>query len=181
MPQYTETRLSGETVYKGKILAVERDTVSLPDGQTSIREIIRHGGGVCVAAVDKQQNIFFVRQFRYALGCEVEELPAGKLEPGEDPDLAAARELTEETGYRADRLVKLAVSYPSPGYTAEQLHLYLATDLRFVGQHLDSDEFLSVYSQPLSVAVERVLKGEIRDAKSQILILLAERFLKENS
>ncbi len=175
MERLFEKRLSGETVYDGRIIRVERDIVGLPNGGRSVREIVRHGGGVCVAALDEQNNVFMVRQFRYAFGRVLDELPAGKLEHGEDPDPAALRELEEETGYTADRMEKLAVSYPSPGYTAEQLHLYLARGLRFVGQHLDADEFLNVYRLPLDEAVRRVESGDICDAKSQTLLLLAAR------
>lgn len=179
MADLREEKISGERLFEGRVFAVERDTVSLPDGKTATREIVRHNGGVCVAAVDDERNIYFVRQFRYAFGRELDELPAGKLEKGEDPDSAAARELLEETGFSAGRLERVAVNYPSPGYTSEQLHLYIASELEFVGQKLDEDEFLSVYKQPLSQAVERVLSGEINDGKSQTLILLADRCFKE--
>lgn len=171
-----EKRLAGETVYNGRIFKIERDSIELPNGKPAEREILRHSGGVCIAAVDGDLNLYFVRQYRYAFGAVLDELPAGKLEPGEDPDSAALRELCEETGFSADSLTRVAVSYPSPGYTDEKLYLYIATGLHFVGQHLDADEFLNVYKQPLSEAVARVQSGEMHDAKSQTLILLADKF-----
>lgn len=172
-----EKRLSGETVYDGRIFKVERDSIELPGGKQSVREILRHNGGVCVAAIDQNGEIYFVRQYRYAFASALDELPAGKLEAGEQPDLAAARELREETGYTAKNLKRVAVSYPSPGYTDEKLYLYIATELSYVGQQLDEDEFLNVYKQPLKEAVARVLSGEIHDAKSQTLILLADKYI----
>ncbi len=170
-----EKTLSSETLFEGRVITLTKDTALLENGKTATREVVHHHGGACILPYFADGTICMVRQFRYAFGRVLDELPAGKLEHGEDPDPAALRELEEETGYTADRMEKLAVSYPSPGYTAEQLHLYLARGLRFVGQHLDADEFLNVYRLPLDEAVRRVESGDICDAKSQTLLLLAAR------
>ena len=119
-----------------------------------------------------------MRQYRYAVGEDVLELPAGKLEPGEDPDDAIVRELKEETGCTADSIIKVSASFPSPGYTSEVLHLYIARGLHHGDQHLDEDEDLDAFRIPLADAVKMVMNGEIRDSKTQTLILMAEKLLK---
>lgn len=179
MEDLTERRVSGETIYSGHVFTVERDNIALPDGRPAVREIVRHNGGVCIAALDENNNLFFVRQYRYAFSCELDELPAGKLERGEQPDAAALRELEEETGYTASSIRRVAVNYPSPGYTSEKLYLYLATGLSYVGQKLDADEFLRVSRVPLERAVQLVLDGSICDSKSQTLILLTDKIINE--
>lgn len=171
-----EQRIDGRTVYEGRIFRVESDTALLSNGAKVPREVLRHSGGVCVAAYDGE-NVLLVRQFRYPYGRVLWELPAGKLAAGENPDEAALRELSEETGCEPQRLVKLAESYPSPGYTDEVLHLYIALELRFLAQHLDENELLRVEKIPLRRAVEMVLSGEIRDGKTQTLLLLCEKYL----
>ncbi|MBR2592940.1 MAG: NUDIX hydrolase, partial [Oscillospiraceae bacterium] len=165
-------------VYSGKLLNIYRDTVLLENGNTSVREIAKHPGGVCVAALEDDGSLWFVRQYRYAVGEDVLELPAGKLEPGEDPDDAIVRELKEETGCTADSIIKVSASFPSPGYTSEVLHLYVARGLHHGDQHLDEDEDLDAFRIPLADAVKMVMNGEIRDSKTQTLILMAEKLLK---
>ncbi len=172
-----EKKISGDEIYKGKIITVNVDTVTLPDGKTAKREVVLHPGGVCVAALDDQNNLFFVEQFRYPHGEKVLELPAGKLEWNELPDPAAARELREETGCVAKNLKRVSVSYPTPGFCSEKLYLYIATDLSFGQQQLDSDEFLAVKKIPLETAVKMVMSGEIHDGKTQTLVLMAEKFV----
>jgi len=166
-----EVRLSGETKYAGRVITMQVDTVRLPDGNTATREVVRHPGGVCVAALTDRQELLFVRQFRYPYDTVLLELPAGKLSPGEDPALCAARELKEETGAEAAELVSLGVLYPSVGYTDECLHLYMASDLSFGECCPDEDEFLEVERIPLLKAVEMVEAGELPDAKTQALVL----------
>ena len=173
-----ETRKDGTRVLDGKLLKVDRDTVVLDDGREALREVVRHPGGVCIAALDGENNLWFVRQFRYAMGEDVTELPAGKLEWGEDPAEAAARELQEETGFTADRIVKLAEGYPSPGYTTEVLHLFFATGLHAGEQHLDEDERITAFPIPLDTAVSMVMRGELRDSKTQTLVLMVNELLK---
>lgn len=170
-----EVRLSGENKYEGRILTLQVDTVRLPDGQTALREVVRHSGGVCIAALTDAQELLFVRQFRYPYGKILTELPAGKLNKGEDPFLCALRELQEETG-ACGTLEKVGEIYPSVGYTDEVLHLFIATDLHFGTQHLDEDEFLEVDRVPLATAIKWVEEGKLPDAKTQTLVLhLARR------
>lgn len=173
-----EKQLTTDKVYSGKLLKIYRDTVLLENGNTSVREIAKHPGGVCVAALEDDGSLWFVRQYRYAVGEDVLELPAGKLEPGEDPDDAIVRELKEETGCTADSIIKVSASFPSPGYTSEVLHLYIARGLHHGDQHLDEDEDLDAFRIPLADAVKMVMNGEIRDSKTQTLILMAEKLLK---
>ena len=172
-----EKQLTTDKVYSGKLLNIYRDTVLLENGNTSVREIAKHPGGVCVAALEDDGSLWFVRQYRYAVGEDVLELPAGKLEPGEDPDDAIVRELKEETGCTADSIIKVSASFPSPGYTSEVLHLYVARGLHHGDQHLDEDEDLDAFRIPLADAVKMVMNGEIRDSKTQTLILMAEKIL----
>lgn len=173
-----EKQLTTDKVYSGKLLNIYRDTVLLENGNTSVREIAKHPGGVCVATLEDDGSLWFVRQYRYAVGEDVLELPAGKLEPGEDPDDAIVRELKEETGCTADSIIKVSASFPSPGYTSEVLHLYIARGLHHGDQHLDEDEDLDAFRIPLADAVKMVMNGEIRDSKTQTLILMAEKLLK---
>ena len=170
-----ETRLFGETKYAGHVLTMQVDTVSLPDGNTATREVVRHPGGVCVAALTDRQELLFVRQFRYPYGTVLTELPAGKLSPGEDPAECAMRELKEETGASAATLVPLGVLYPSVGYTDEVLHLYMATELDFGDTCPDEDEFLEIVRIPLTDALKMVEEGALPDAKTQALILRVAR------
>ena len=165
-----------ETIFSGRVFRVEVSEVALPDGKTAEREIIRHNGGAAIAAVDAQKNILLVRQFRVAAGAELLEIPAGKLEPGEDPRSCAARELEEETGFRAGTLKPLFAMYPTPGYCSEQLHLYYACDLEQGHIHRDEEEFLHVVRLPYKIAYKMVLNGQICDAKT-IAGILAVREL----
>ena len=175
-----EKRLSGETTFSGRLLTVQRDTVELYGGKKATREVVRHPGGVCVAPVDRQNCVYMVEQFRYPMNERVLELPAGKLEQNEDPDAAIARELKEETGFTAAKLRRVAVSYPSPGFSDERLYLYIATGLVSGEQQPDEDEYLRVLRFPLEEAVKMVLDGKICDGKTQTLLLLAQSLLKEN-
>lgn len=168
-------RLKEETIeqnyiYKGKIVNLRRDSVRLPDGSTSMREIVEHPGGAAVLCV-KEGKVALVRQYRYAYGEEILEIPAGKLSLGEDPVLAAARELGEETGLIAEELVPLFVLYPTPGYTNEKIYIYEACGLRMGKQHLDEGEFLGVEYIPLDEAYRMIESGEIRDAKTIVALL----------
>lgn len=166
---FEEKKLHSETKYKGKILTLTVDDVELPDGNKSVRECVRHSGGAAVLLV-KDGEVLLVRQFRYLYGKTIYEIPAGKLNAGEDPLTAAARELEEETGYRA-KLVKLLDLYPSPGYTDEIIHIYFATEYEFVGQKLDEGEFLNCEFIPLERVLSMIDGGEISDAKTVTAIL----------
>ena len=168
---HTETTLSSEEIFNGRVIRVTYDKVLLENGNTSTREVVHHHGGACILPVDENGNITMVRQYRYALGEEMWELPAGKLEKGEDPFEAAKRELAEECGLTADHFVDLGVVYPTVGYDSEKIYLWAATGLHNVNQHLDEDEFLDVVKMPLDEALRLVMDGTIKDSKTQIGIL----------
>lgn len=161
---FFEEKLETKTVYDGKILKLNVDRVRLPDGKESWREIIRHNGGAAVLLVE-EGKVLLVRQFRYAYGKEIYEIPAGKLNVGEDPKASAERELEEETGYSAE-LVHLLDIYPTPGYTDEIIHIYRANNPKFVGQKLDEGEFLNCLFVPLGDALKMIEQGEINDSKT---------------
>lgn len=170
---YIEKELEREELYRGGIFTLTGHRVELPDGGEGRRDVVNHHGGACVAALDGEGRILLVRQYRFAAQRELLEIPAGKLEPGEDPEETAARELIEETGFSAARLVKLTELLPTPAYCTEVIHLYEGYGLtRVGGQQLDRDEFLDVEAVPLGKALEMVLAGKLPDAKTQVGILL---------
>lgn len=170
-----EKELTRQELYRGTVFTLTTHQVGLEDGAQSRRDVVNHNGGATVAALDEEGRILLVRQYRFAAARELLELPAGKLEPGEDPLAAAARELTEETGYTAASLTKLTELLPTPAYCTEKIYLYEAHGLTRGAQHLDRDEFLDVLPVPLSRALEMVLSGEIIDAKTQVGVLLMAR------
>jgi len=168
---HNEKLLSSETLYEGKIINLKKCTVELENGSTAIREIVEHRGGVSVLALDDRDQVLFVRQFRFPYGQVLLELPAGKLEQGEDPAACGLRELEEETGYTCGELCSLGQVYPTPGYVTEVLHLYLAKDLVRSRQRLDEDEFLTVEKIPFQKALELCVNGGIKDGKTAVSIL----------
>ena len=165
---HTETMLESKEIFAGRVIRVTYDTVRLENGNTSAREVVHHHGGACILPVDEAGNVYLVRQFRYAIGEEIWELPAGKLEAGEDPFEAAKRELGEECGLTADHFEDLGVVYPTVGYDSERIYIWAATGLHPAAQHLDEDEFLDVVKMPLEKALALVLDGTIRDSKTQV-------------
>lgn len=167
----SEKPLSADYKYRGRIINLRVDTAELPNGATATREVVEHPGGVCVAALTEDGCLLFVRQFRYPYQTVLLELPAGKLDPGEDPLEAGKRELREETGAKASRYESLGTLYPSPGYCGEIIHLYAASGLTFGETAPDEDEFLEVEKIPLEEAARMVLEGEIPDAKTQAAVL----------
>ena len=169
--EFKEEMVSQETVYEGVIVNVRRDKARLMDGRITNREVVEHPGGVAVFAMDDQGRVALVRQYRYALDRELIEIPAGKLEKGEDPLEAAKRELGEEAGLAAAEYRDLGYIIPTCGYCSEIIYLYAAKGLSPVGQHLDADEFLSVFTLPLDKAAEMVLSGEITDSKTVAAVL----------
>ena len=174
----TEKTLSSKDIFNGRILHVIHDEVELEDGTTSLREVVRHPGGVCVAAIDENDCLLFVRQFRYPYGEVVLELPAGKLEKGSTPLENGKRELLEETGAVGYSYISLGQVYPSPGYTDEIIHLY-ACRVRSVGEaRPDEGEFLNVERIPVLKAAEMVLNNRVFDAKTQIAVLKAAALLQ---
>ena len=166
-----EKKLSGNVKFKGKIIEVHHDDILLPNGEMSMREVVKHPGGVCIAAINENGEFLLVEQFRYTFDVVLLEFAAGKLELNENPIDAANRELIEETGYEALELSSMGLLYPSPGYLGEIIHLYYAPKTKFVGQKLDSHEFLNVKTYTLDQLIDLVMKDELRDAKTIALIM----------
>ena len=173
-----EKTLSSELKYKGVIIDVTLDRAELVDGRKVLREVVHHPGGVSVLPVDDEGNCYLVRQFRYPPMRQVLEIPAGKREGSEEPLHCAVRELSEETGFTADRFVDLGHFYVSPGYTTELLYVYLATGLHAGESHPDDGEFLNVEKISLEKLTQMAMDGELVDAKTLIAVLKAKRFLE---
>ena len=169
-----EKRLSSETKFEGRVITVTLDRVELENGGTSTREVVHHHGGAGIAALNDRGEIYLVRQYRYALDRELIEIPAGKLDPGEDPVTGALRELKEETGAVPDIFLPLGRILPAPGCYGEALYLFLARGLHMEEQALDPDEFLQVERIPFPEMVHRCLTGEIEDAKTVVAVLKAK-------
>lgn len=170
-----ERTLRSETVYEGRILTLRVDDVETADGHRSAREVVEHGGAVGVVCV-QEGDIVLVRQFRYATGEELLEIPAGKLDPGEDPAACAGRELVEEVNLRPRALEHLATYYTTPGFTNERFHLYLAEDPVVEEGETDAGEVLRIERRPLASLEELLHSGEVRDAKTLLgLTFLALR------
>lgn len=174
-----EKTIEKNTVYEGVIVNVRRDKAELVNGNVVGREVVEHPGGVTVIPVEADGTVWCVRQFRYPFGREMLEVPAGKLERGEDPFECAVRELSEETGLTADEFVYLGPCCTSPGFSTEVLHIYLALGLHPGNMHLDPDEFLNVEKYSLDALVEKVMSGEIDDAKTIIAVLKAKKYLED--
>lgn len=172
-----EKTLESNTVYEGPIFTITHDAVELENGSRAIRDVLVHHGGVCVIPVTDDNEIYMVRQFRYPFRTVTLEVPAGKLEAGEDHSVCGRRELLEETGCVCSEYIYLGEMYPTPAYNSEITHMYLARGLEYRDQHLDDGEFLDVVTVPLSEAVRMVMDGEIKDGKTQIVILKAARIL----
>ena len=173
-----EKMSSSEDIFDGVILHVKRDTVALPNGNLTVREVIRHIGAVCVIPVTDDNKVIMERQFRYPLNKVILEIPAGKLDaPDEDRLSAIKRELREETGYTADEWTEIGDFHPAPAYSDEYITMYLARGLHKGERALDEDEFLDVYAIPLADLVRDVMEGRISDAKTQVCILKAARIL----
>lgn len=174
-----EKTISSELIFDGVVVHLYRDVVSLPNGGTSVREIIRHIGAVCVVPITDDGDIILERQYRYAVDRVLTEIPAGKLDSAdEDFALAALRELKEETGAVPTELIDMGDYYGSPAIMGERIRMFLAKGLTFGERHLDDDEFLEVFKIPLDEAVEMVMNGEITDGKTQVGILRASRLIK---
>ncbi len=172
-----EKTLTSEQKFDGKIVKLFVDTAELENGDTATREVIRHPGGVCVVALDEEENVLFVRQFRYPHQKVLLEIPAGKLEYGEDHRACGLRELKEETGCTCDSFEYLGCLIPTPAYDTELIHMYLARGLHYGSQKLDADEFLDVEKIPLEKAAEMIMNNEIGDAKTQVAILKTKLLL----
>ena len=167
-----EKQLKADYLYKGRIINLRRDEALLPNGNTALREVVEHPGGVCVAALTDEDEVLMVKQYRYPYSEVIMEIPAGKRDnQDEEPLKCGMRELKEETGAEAEKFIFLGELYPTPGYCGEIIWLYAATGLTFGEQQPDEDEFLSVEKMPLQEAIEMIMSGEIKDAKTQTAIL----------
>ena len=172
---FEEKTLNSKVVYEGKVITVIKDDVEVADGHKSFREVVLHSGGVVILALKDDNTILMVKQYRYPLKHVNLELPAGKLERGENPDDACKRELEEETGYRAKTWESLGFINTTPGICTEKLYLYMAKDLEFVGEHPDEGEILKTFEYKLSDVFEMVNNGQINDAKT--ICALARAFM----
>ncbi len=172
----TEKTLSSVVKFEGRIVKLIHDQIELPDGRESMREVVKHPGGVCIACEKENGELILVQQFRYPFKEEIIEFPAGKLEIGEDPLDAAIRELEEEVGYKADVVVPLGRFYPSVGYLTEIIYLYYVPKSHFVGQHLDDQEFLNVLSYPIEELNILIQNDEINDGKTIALVHKIEKY-----
>ena len=176
--QLRETFLSGEEIYPGKIIRVEKWQVELPNGDTAMREIVKHNGASAIVPIDGAGMVTMVRQHRVAIDKCTWEIPAGKLDsPTEDPFDAAKRELEEETGLQAAHWQKLTSMYTTPGFCNERISIYLATGLSQHPSHPDADEFLRIKKIPLDDAIAQCMSGEIQDGKTLVGLLMAKQVL----
>ena len=173
--ELTETVIGSETIFEGKIVHLRVDSVRLPDGKESKREIVQHKGAVCIVPIMDDGTVLLVRQFRLAAGKVLLEIPAGTREPNEEPDATAARELEEETGYTARDIRKLFASYLAPGYSTELIHAYVATGLTETHAHTDADEHVELVRMSGEEIERQILSGEVQDAKTIAAVLVALR------
>lgn len=175
MPFETITR---ETVYHGRAFNVRRDEVKLPNKRSMHVDVIEHPGAVTILPVDDEGRILFVRQYRHAVGTQLLELPAGTLDPDEQPDACALREIREETGFAAGKIVKLGEFFLAPGYSTEYMLVYLATNLNHDPLPKDKDEFITLEAIPVKKAYELAMNGELMDGKSLAALLLAQPYIR---
>ncbi len=177
MKKHIETTIKEEIIFKGKVFTVKVLDNELENGKLAKREIVYHNGGAGVLAVDDDYNVYLIKQFRAPFNEELIEIPAGKLDIGEDPFLAAKRELLEETGLTASEFISLGEVYPTVGFCSEILYIYLAKGLNLEKQKLDEDEFVTVFKVPFQEAVNMCYDGRIKDSKSLVAILKAKEIL----
>jgi ADP-ribose pyrophosphatase len=161
-------------VHRGRSITVQVEEVALPNGRTAVLDMVRHPGASAVVPFEDASTVLLIRQFRHAAGGFIWEIPAGKLD-GDSPEVCAHKELAEEAGRRAGRLVPLLSTFTTPGFTDEVIHLFAAFDLTPVPQQLEHDEVIEVVPTPLTRALEMIYAGELRDAKSALALLLAAR------
>lgn len=172
--QLEERPLSEDLAWSGRIFNINRLQVELPDGRNAVRDVVRHPGAVAIVALTDDGRICLVRQYRTALGRVTVEIPAGKLDPGEDPLEAASRELVEETGMSADKIAFLTTIASSDGFCDELIHIYMATGLTFSKSSPDADEFINVDLVDLRELIDAVLDGRIEDAKTVVGALICD-------
>ena len=177
---FTEKKVSSRAAYRGRLLKVNEDEVSLPDGSTALREYVLHPGAAIILPVFDDGSVLLERQFRYPLGQHFYELPAGKLEADEPPLETAKRELLEETGYLAGEWRELGRFHPCIGYSDEQIDFFLARKLEFKGAQPDEGEFLETLRMPLAETLDWIRRGRITDGKTILGLFWAEKLLKDN-
>jgi len=175
---FTETQVSSHTGYEGRLLTVKEDKVALPDGSVATREYVLHPGAAMVIPLFEDGSVLLERQFRYPLRVHLLELPAGKIDPGEDPLATARRELLEETGYSAAQWRHLTTLFPCVGYSNEKIELFLARGLKHEGHPGEHGEFLECMQLSLDAALERIAAAEINDAKTILGLLWADKLRK---
>ena len=177
MSKLKETPKSSEKIFSGRLIDLYFDHIELPNGKSSTREWIKHPGAVCIIPILPDGNLCLIRQYRYGPRAEFIEIPAGKLDVGEDPLVCAKRELEEEIGYIAGKLTFLTNIHPAIGFSNEKMWMYLAEDLILSKQNLDQDEFLELYPIPVKKAIDLIYEGKITDVKTVIGILWLDKFL----
>lgn len=174
---FKETTIEKEYIYKGKIIDVRRDKVELPNGNTSIREIVEHNGAVGIVAINKKNEIIMVRQYRKPFEEVLLEIPAGKIEGKEEPLECGKRELQEETGFKPLKMELMSTIYTSPGFTNERIYIFFCKDMEMGTTNYDSDEFIQTEYIPYERAVEMIYENKIKDAKTIAGILMAKKFI----
>lgn len=172
MRELKETMLESETLYDGRLIGLRRDKVMLPNGRMSTREIVVHPGAVAIVPLLDDGRVILVKQYRYAVGKTLMEIPAGTLHPNETAEECALRELREEIGYTAGKLEHLTSIYIAPGYSTELIHVFLATNLTPASGETDEDEFIEPLAIPLDEAISQINEGKIQDAKTVAALLL---------
>lgn len=176
-----EELIESHVIYRGRVVTLRIDTVRLPSGRTTRREIVEHRGAVAIVPLLNAETVLLIRQYRQAVGETLLEIPAGTLEPDESPDLCARRELEEETGYTARQMRRLFSQYLAPGYSQEVLHVYLAEDLAPTAQQLDEDELVELVPTPLREVETMILQGQIKDSKTIAGLLMTLRLLEQRT
>lgn len=169
--ELSEKKIESKSIFSGKIIRLFHDTVLLPNGKEAFREIIRHGGAVCIVALDENDNVVIEKQYRYPYNKIITEIPAGKKEKDEDALLCAKRELSEETGISASRWEYLGEYYPSVAISDEVIHMYAARNLTYKETHPDEDEFIQIDKINIKELVDMIMRGEIADGKTQTAVL----------
>lgn len=180
MKKHFEVKMDSKEIFNGKIINVTLDTVKLENGKTSFREIVHHNGGAGIIAINSSLEVALVRQYRYAMNKEMLEIPAGKIEVGEEPMQTAIRELEEEAACRAEIFEPFGTVIPTCAYCTETIYIFFATGLTLTEQNLDPDEFVDIVWMPLEEAVKKVISGEITDSKTSFALLKTQYLLNNN-
>ena len=181
MKDLIENKISSEAIFKGKVLDIRCDKVTLPNGKIGTREYINHPGAVCCVPILNDGRVVLINQYRYAVCSVGTAVPAGSLDKNEKPEYAAVREIEEEIGYKANNLILLNKIYPAVGFANEEMWIYLTQDLEKTSTKTDEDEFIQIMPVKFKKALKMIWSGQIRDAKSIIALLCADRFLRKES